>query len=105
VSPVPQLGDADLPFLIGDTGIAITVGGVDGIGIVTYADEVLVSDPATSESFRGQVVGLVTMITVQTAAFPLAKIGDPVVIDGQNFTVRERLRESIGGVTKLLIGV
>jgi hypothetical protein len=104
-SPGPAFGDADLPFLIGDTGIPVTVGGVDGIGILTYQDEVLVNDPNTSESFRGQVVVLVTTLTVQTSAFPLAKIGDAVVIDSQTFSVRERLRDSHGGITKLLIGV
>jgi hypothetical protein len=102
---VPPFFEADLPFLIADTGVPVTVGGVDGVGIVSYADQVLVQDPATSESFRGQVVVLVTTLTVQTSAFPLAKIGDAVVIDGQNFTVRERLRDSHGGVTKLLLGV
>lgn len=97
---VPAFRDADIPSLLADMGIAITIGGVAGVGILDEADQIQVQDIN-----RGQVVALVTTITVQTSAFPSIKIGDAVVIGAKSFTVRERLREGDGGLTKILIGV
>jgi hypothetical protein len=83
-----------------DMGIAVSVGGVAGVGLLDEADQLLVQDQN-----RGEVVATATTLTIQTSAFPSAKIGDAVVIGAKNFTVRERLRESDGGLTKLLLGI
>ncbi len=91
--------DADIPALFADMGVAISIGGVAGLGFFEETDQIQVSDV-----MRGQVVGLVTTITVQTSAFPAMKIGDAVAIGASNFTVRGRLREGDGGLTKVLIG-
>ena len=99
-STSPAFGDADIPALMADMGIAVTVGGVAGIGLLDEADQILVQD-----SQRGEVVATATTLTIQTSAFPTAKIGDAVIVGGKNFTIRERLRESDGGLTKLLLGV
>jgi hypothetical protein len=99
-STAPAFGDADIPALMKDMGIAITVGGVGGIGLLDEADQILVQDAS-----RGEVVATATTLTIQSSAFPSVKIGDAVVIGSKNFTVRERLRESDGGLTKLLLGV
>jgi hypothetical protein len=99
-STVPAFGDADIPALMADMGIAITVGGVSGVGLLDEADQILVHDDQ-----RGEVVATATTLTVQSSAFPSCKIGDAVVVNAKNFTVRERLRESDGGLTKLLLGV
>lgn len=99
-STAPAFGDADIPALMGDMGIAVTVGGVAGIGLLDEADQILVQD-----ANRGEVVATATTLTIQTSAFPSAKIGDAVIVGSKNFTVRERLRESDGGLTKLLLGV
>ena len=99
-STAPAFGDSDIPALMADMGIAVTVGGVAGIGLLDEADQIMVQDLN-----RGEVVATATTLTVQTSAFPTAKIGDAVVAGGKNFTVRERLRESDGGLTKLLLGV
>jgi len=99
-STAPAFGDADIPALMADMGIAITVGGVDGIGLLDEADQILVQDVS-----RGEVVATATTLTIQSSAFPAVKIGDAVAIGSKNFTVRERLRESDGGLTKLLLGV
>ena len=98
-STSPAFRDADIPALIKDMGIAVTVGGVAGIGLLDEADEIIVQDGT-----RGGVVMLASTLTVQTSAFPAMKIGDAVVIGTTNFTVRERLREGDGGLTKLLLG-
>jgi hypothetical protein len=99
-STAPAFGDADIPALMADMGIAITVGGVAGIGLLDEADQIIVQDVN-----RGEVVATATTITIQTSAFPAAKIDDAVVANGKNFKVRERLRESDGGLTKLLLGI
>lgn len=82
-----------------DMAIAITVGGVSGVGLLDEADEILVHDDQ-----RGQVVVLATTLTIQTSAFSSCAIGQAVVANGKNFTVRDRLREQDGGLTKLLLG-
>ena len=99
-STAPAFGDADIPALMKDMGIAVTVGGVAGIGLLDEADQILVQDVN-----RGEVVATATTLTIQTSAFPNAKIGDAVIVGSRNFTIRERLRESDGGLTKLLLGV
>lgn len=98
-SNAPAFRDADIPSLFADMGVALTIGGVPGFGLFDAADQIQIQDVT-----RGQVVGLVTTITVQTSAFPAMKIGDTVVIGASSFTVRERLREGDGGLTKVLIG-
>src|SRR5258708_973574 len=80
-------------------GIAVTVGGVAGVGLLDEADQLLVQDQN-----RGEVVATATTLTIQTSAFPNIKIGDAVSVGGKGFTVRERIRESDGGLTKLLLG-
>lgn len=99
-STAPCFGDSDIPALMADMGIPVTVGAVPGVGLLDENDSILVQDEQ-----RGQVVVLATSLTVQTSAFPTAKIGDAVVANAKNFTVRERLREGDGGLTKLLLGV
>jgi len=99
-STAPAFGDADIPALMKDMGIAVTVGGVAGIGLLDEADQLLVQDQN-----RGEVVATATTLTIQTSAFPNVKINDAVSVGLKSFTVRERLRESDGGLTKLLLGV
>ena len=99
-STAPAFGDSDIPALMADMGIAIIVGGVAGIGLLDEADQVLVQD-----ADRGAVVVLATTLTVQTSAFPGAKIGDAVVVGARNFTVQKRLREGDGGLSKFILGV
>lgn len=98
-STAPAFGDADIPALMADMAVAITVGGVAGVGLLDEADQILVHDDQ-----RGEVVATATTLTVQSSAFPNAAIGQAVVVGAKNFTVRERLRESDGGLTKLLLG-
>jgi len=97
---VPPFGDADLPAMMADFGVPVTVGTVAGLGILNEADEILVQDAT-----RGGVTVLMTTVTVQTTKFPTMKIGDAVVAGSVSFTIRERLRVGDGALTKLLPGV
>jgi hypothetical protein len=106
-STAPAFGDSDIPALMADMGIAITVGGVAGVGLLDEADQILVHDDQ-----RGEVTATATTLTIQSSAFPAAAVDQAVVTwltqvrtgPTKNFTVRERLRESDGGLTKLLLG-
>jgi hypothetical protein len=98
-STAAAFGNADIPALMADMGIAVTVGGVGGVGLLDESDEIIVQDAQ-----RGQVVVMATTLTVQTSAFPAVAIDAAVVIGSKNFTVRERLRVGDGGLTKLLLG-
>jgi|SRR5579872_4438458 len=95
----PAFGDSDIPALMADMGIAITVGGVSGIGLLDEADEVLVQDAT-----RGQIVVMMSTLTVRTTDFPNAAIGQAVQAGATFFTVRERVRMGDGALTKLLLG-
>lgn len=101
--PIPStttaFGDSDIPTLLADMGIAITVGGVNGVGLLDEADEILVQD-----ADRGEVVVLATTLTVRTTDFPAAAIGQAVAVGSRNFTVRQRFRMGDGGLTKLWLG-
>jgi hypothetical protein len=81
-------------------GITVTIGGTQGIGLLDEADEVAVQD-----ADRGQVVVLMTTLTVRTTDFANMAIGQTVAIGATNFTVRERLRIGDGALTKLLLSL
>lgn len=109
--PIPSsataFGDADLPTLLADMAIPITVngssvtaGGAPALGLLDEADEVLVQDADRG----GEVVVLMTALTVRTSDFPNAAIGQPVVVGTRNFTIRERQRIGDGALTKFLLG-
>lgn len=93
-------GDADIPMLLREFGQPVTIGGVDGIGIVDEEDQAF----ATSDSGRGEVVIGITAILVQTTAFPDLKIDQPIVWAGGNYSVREGLRVDDGAFTRVLLG-
>lgn len=98
-STVTAFGDSDLPTLLADMAIAVSVGGTSGVGLLDEADEILVQD-----ADRGEVVVLMTTLTVRTTDFPSAAIDQAVVIGSRNFTVRQRQRIGDGALTKLLLG-
>lgn len=100
--PIPSsavsFGDDDLPTMFADMGIAVTIGTVNGIGLLDEEDEVLVQD-----ADRGQVEVLMTTLTVRTTDFPNAAIDQAVAIGSRNFTVRDRQRIRDGALTKLAL--
>ena len=100
-STAPAFGDSDIPALMADMGIAVTVGGVPGVALLNEGEELMVQD-----GDRGGVVILATTLIIQTSAFPAAKAGDAVVVNGKNFTIRQRVAESYdGGLKKFVLGI
>jgi hypothetical protein len=98
---VIYFGDSDIPALMADFGQPVQIGEVTGVGIPDSEDEVF----ATSDlPGRGGVVISVSKITIQTSAFPDVAIDDPVIFDGQTYSVRECLRKGDGALTVILLG-
>lgn len=98
--------DADVSSIFADAArmglaVTVTIDGVVGVGIVDENDTIVVSD-----GNRGGVVGAVTTVTVQTSAFPAGSLKEDktIVVDGNNYTIRQRLKESDAALTKILIG-
>lgn len=93
--------DGDIPSLILATGgVPCTIDGVDGIALMDWNDELAVGDVGRAQVILGQ-----PMLTIQTSAFPNAKVDSFVVIDGKWYTVRERFKYGDGGLTKLFLGI
>jgi hypothetical protein len=97
-STVPPFGDADLGYMT-EMQVAVTVGGVNGMGWIDDDDQITVQDQV-----RGEVIVLATTLTVQTSAFPAAAVGQVVTVNGKNFTIRQRLRIGDGALAKFLLG-
>jgi hypothetical protein len=92
--------DADIPSLIQMTGgVPVTIDGTQGTGLMDWNDQLLVGDHD-----HAQVIVGMPMLTIQTSAFPNVKEDSAVLVDGKNYTVRERLRYADSGLTKLFLG-
>lgn len=89
--------DADIPAILADFGVAVVVGAANGKGIVDYVDAVTLK-----ENGIGGVINKAITVMVQTSAFPTAKVGDAVTVDGTTYTVRERLQLTDGATTHLI---
>lgn len=80
--------------------VPVTINGVVGVGIVDENDQVVIVNGG-----RGEVVGGVHTVTVQTSKFPAGiKADQPIIVDGVNYTVRQKLKEGDAGLTKILLG-
>lgn len=99
-SSATAFGDGDIPTMLADMAIAVTVNNVTGVGLLDEADEILVQDAE-----RGEVVVLATTLTVRTTDFPNAAIDQAVAIGARNFTIRDRRRIGDGGLTKLVLSL
>ena len=91
--------DQDIPALLADTGVPVTIGGVAGTGLLDENDQVLVSDRN-----GGEVLVPMTTLTVQSSAFPNLRIDTAITVNGTNYTVRERLKTGDAALTKILLG-
>jgi hypothetical protein len=99
---VIYFGDSDIPSMMEQFGVPITIGAVTGVGIPDSPEDVF---PAGDLPDSGGVLISVTKISVQTSAFPDLAVNDPVVFDGREYTVREHQRKGDGAMTEILLGV
>jgi hypothetical protein len=97
-------GDSDIPTMFalkpGGFSDPIAVNNVMGAGIVDEEDQAF----QTSDGQRGLVTLPVTTVLLQTSAWPDIAIDDPVILDGADYTIRDRVRIHDGAITKILLG-
>ena len=79
--------------------VPISINAVAGVGIVDENDQVVIVNNG-----RGEVVGGVHTVTVQTSKYPGIREGMQIIVDGIVASVRQKLREGDSGLTKILIG-
>jgi hypothetical protein len=91
--------DGDVAALFADTGVTININGTPGLGLVDENDQIVVTNAG-----RGEVVAGVHTVTVQTSKFPPITNGQSIVVDGVNYTVRQKLKEGDAALTKILLG-
>jgi hypothetical protein len=91
--------DGDVAALFKDMGVPITINGTPGLGLVDENDQIVVTNAG-----RGEVVGGVHTVTIQTSKFPAITNGMPIVVDGVTYSVRQKLKEGDAALTKILLG-
>lgn len=77
----------------------VSINGVSGIGIVEENDQIVVTNGG-----RGEVVGGMHTVLVQTSQYPAIEQDMPMVVDGKSYTVRQKLESGDSAVTKILLG-
>lgn len=92
--------DGDVDALFADMGVPITLNGTPGVGLVDDNDQIVVSNNG-----RGEIVGGVHTVVVQTSKFPFTiRNGMQIIVDGIVASVRQKLKEGDAALTKILIG-
>lgn len=91
--------DGDVAALFADMGVPVSINGTPGRGLVDENDQIVVTNNG-----RGEVVGGVHTVTVQTSQFPPITNGQAVIVDGVTYSVRQRLKEGDAALTKILLG-
>lgn len=79
--------------------VPVTINGVAGYGLADSNDTIVIVNGG-----RGEVVGGQHTLVVRTSSFPAIRQDQSVVLDGLNYTVRQKLKEGDDGLTKILLG-
>ena len=92
--------DGDVATLFKDMGVPISINGTSGLGLVDENDQIIVSNNG-----RGEVVGGVHTVRVQTSAFPAIQNGMQIIVDAVTYSVRQKLPEpGDSAITKIVLG-
>lgn len=75
-------GDADLPALFADMGVAVVAGAVTTVGLLDDLPADAFPDRARIETRRRSVL-------VRAAVMPALHVGDALTVDGTAYTIRE----------------
>lgn len=93
--------DADIPALMQDFGVSVTLDSVTALGVVDYVDTAVLRELGIAG-----VINKAIKVVLQTSQFPsLAAsnaVGKPITVDGVNYKVQSRLQESDGALTHLI---
>lgn len=89
--------NADIPAMLADFGVPVTIGAATANGIVDYVDAVTLQQNGITG-----VIGKTITVMVQTSVFPAVKVGDSLTVDGVPYKVRLREQQTDGAITHLL---
>lgn len=87
---------ADLPALLADFGVPVTLGTTTVRGLLDREGELVLEEPGTSALAEQAVI-----LTVPTGSLPGLAPGVTLVADGTTYRVRERLQVDDGALTRV----
>lgn len=95
--------DAEIPMMLKDFGVSVHFDSINTeLCLVDYVDIV-----ALRQNGMQGVINKAITVQLQTSKFPSLvsndAVGKPIVVDGVAYTIRERLQQSDGAMTHLLV--
>jgi hypothetical protein len=84
----------DLDLFLADFGVAVTAGGVTGLGILDMPTEIVADGVVLTTDYK---------VTVKTSQFGGMLYGAGINVDGVNYQVREALKVDDGNFTDLML--
>jgi hypothetical protein len=92
-------GDDDIDIMLEDSGVDVTIDGVQGRALIDVPDELLMQEGGIAPG----VIGSMIAITVKTNAFPGIAIESQVsTADGNYYEVRFPLKVGDGALTRAM---
>lgn len=91
------LGDDDIPWMLEDSGVPVTLGGVTTNAIKRRFTEELFPDADAPELLSRSVVAV-----IKTGSLPALKSGASITVDGTAYKVRRWLEDGHGTLTRIL---
>ena len=90
------LGDEDLPGLLEELGVPVTLGGTTTNGIKRRATDELFQDVDAPELLSRSIVAV-----IKTDSLPALRSGAAITVDGTAYTVRRWLEDGHGTLTRI----
>lgn len=91
------LADDDLPGLLEELGVPVTLGGVTTNGIKRRFTEELYQDTDSPELLSRAIVAV-----IKTGSLPALKSGAAITFDGTAYKVRRWLEDGHGTLTRII---
>lgn len=90
------LGDEDLPGLLEEIGVPVTLGGVTTHGVKRRFTEELLRDTDARELLSRSVI-----VTIKSGSLPALSSGAAITVDGIAYKVKRRMEEEHGTLTRV----
>lgn len=91
------LGDDDLPGLLEEVGVPVTLGGVTTHAIKRRFTEEMFQDTDAPELLSRAIVAV-----IKTDTLPTLKSGSAITVDGTAYKVRRWLEDGHGTLTRII---
>lgn len=92
-----NFGAGDVPALLAEMGVDVTVGAVTAKGLVDRADHQLLA-----ENGMAGIVGRAVVVTIRTGSLPAIAESGPITVDGASLMVRSIRAIEDGELTEVL---